>query len=154
MLEDEEQSHRIAERVGRYLAANDRLACQFGMRLESVRPGACRVSMAVTPDMLNAAGATHGGVTFTLADFAFAVASNSHGRLAVGLSAAMQYPAASRSGDVLTAEAEEASLGRTTGVYQVSVRRGDGTLVGLFSGTVFRRDELLDEMIEKDEALR
>lgn len=154
MSNEEEQPHRIAERVGRYLAANDRMARQFGMRLESVRPGACRVSMTVSPDMLNAAGATHGGVTFTLADFAFAVASNSHGRLAVGLSATMQYPAASRSGDVLTAEAEEASLGRSTGVYQVSVRRGDGTLVGLFSGTVFRRDELLHDLMEKGEAMR
>lgn len=154
MLEEEEQSHRTAECVGRYLAANDRMARQFRMQLEAVRPGACRVSMTVTPEMLNAAGATHGGVTFTLADFAFAVASNSHGRLAVGLSATMQYPAASRSGDVLTAEAEEISLGRNTGVYQVSIRRGDGALVGFFSGTVFRRDELLSELMDKGDALR
>ena len=76
-----------AERIGRWLAQRDRFARLLGIELEEVGPGFCRVGLTVTGDMLNAVGLTHGGVTFSLADFAFAVASNSHGRVAVALSA-------------------------------------------------------------------
>jgi len=130
-----------AERVGHWMAGADRFARLLGIRLEQVRPGYCKVTMRVTDDMVNGVGTTHGGATFTLADFAFAIAGNSHGRTAVALSTQMSYPAASRSGDTLTAEAFEESLGGRTGLYRVEVRRDDGVLVGLFIGTVFRRNE-------------
>ena len=94
-----------AERIGRWMERNDRLARLLGMRLEQVAPGHFRVSMEVTGDMLNAVGLTHGGATYSLADFAFAVASNSHGTVAVALNTHMSYPAASRLGDRLVAEA-------------------------------------------------
>ena len=132
-----------AETVGRWMAEADRFARGLGIRLESVSPGCCEVAMTVTAEMLNGVGTTHGGATFTLADFAFAVAANSHGRAAVALSTQMSYPAASRAGDPLTATASEESLGGRTGLYRVEVRRGDGTLVGLFTGTVFRRSDAI-----------
>ena len=40
-------------------------------------------------------------------------------------------------------EALQESLGGRTGLYRVEVRRGDGTLVGLFTGTVFRRSDAI-----------
>ena len=136
-----------AERIGRWLARRDRFARLLGIELEEVGPGFCRVGLTVTGDMLNAVGLTHGGVTFSLADFAFAVASNSHGRVAVALSAQMSYPAASRQGDRLTAQAREDNRTGRTGLYTIEVRGQDGTLVGLFTGTVFRRsDSLADWM--------
>jgi acyl-coenzyme A thioesterase PaaI-like protein len=58
-----EVSRDDAERIGRWMEQNDRLARLLGMRLEAVRPGSCRVSMEVTADMLNAVGLTHGGAT-------------------------------------------------------------------------------------------
>ena len=136
-----EEAQRTAERVGRWMEGADRFARLLGIRLDEVRPGYCRVVMAVTDDMVNGVGTTHGGATFTLADFAFAIAGNSHGRTAVALSTQMSYPAASRVGDTLTAEAFEESLGGRTGLYRIEVRRTDGELVGLFTGTVFRRSE-------------
>jgi acyl-coenzyme A thioesterase PaaI-like protein len=42
----------------------------------------------------------------------------------------------SRTGDVLTAVAEEVTRGRTLGTYRVTVTRSDGRVVGLFTGTV------------------
>ena len=130
-----------AENIGRWMEQNDRLARLLGMRLESVEPGQCRVSMDVTGDMLNAVGLTHGGATYSLADFAFAVASNSHGTVAVALTTQMSYPAASRQGDRLIAEARENNCGSKTGLYTIEVKTQTGRLVGLFSGTVFRRGE-------------
>ena len=130
-----------AERVGRWLEQEDRLARLLGMELIAVTPGACQVRMAVRADMLNAVGLTHGGATYALADFAFAVASNSHGTVAVALTTQMSYPAASRLGDTLIAEAREVSRGERTGLYAIEVRTATGKLVGHFSGTVFRRGE-------------
>jgi acyl-CoA thioesterase len=138
-----------AQRIGRWMEQNDRLARLLGMRLEAVRPGSCRVSMEVTADMLNAVGLTHGGATYSLADFAFAVASNSHGTVAVALNTQMNYPAASKLGDVLTAEAREENCGSKTGLYTIEVRTDKGRLVGLFSGTVFRRGEPIAEWMDK-----
>jgi acyl-CoA thioesterase len=138
-----------AERIGRWMAQNDRLAGLLGMRLEEVAPGSCRVSLQVSEDMLNAVGLTHGGVTYSLADFAFAVASNSHGTVAVALTTQMSYPAASRVGDRLTANAREENLGGKTALYSIEVRSDSGKLVGLFSGTVFRRDDRVSDWMKE-----
>jgi acyl-CoA thioesterase len=137
-----------AERIGRWMEQHDRLAGLLGMRLEEVSPGACRVSLEVTRDMLNAVGLTHGGVTYSLADFAFAVASNSHGTVAVALTTQMSYPAASRAGDRLIATSHEESRGSKTGLYRITVHTGAGKLVGAFSGTVFRRDDPLSDWMQ------
>ncbi len=146
MSDQNEQTE--AERIGRWMERDDRLARLLGMRLESVAPGRCRVSMQVSSDMLNAVGLTHGGVTYSLADFAFAVASNSHGTVAVALTTQMSYPAASRQGDTLIAEACENNCGSKTGLYTIEVKTGKGRLVGLFSGTVFRRGEPIAEWMD------
>ena len=132
-----------AERIGAWMAREDRLARLLGMELTAVSPGACEVRLVVRDDLLNAVGLTHGGATYALADFAFAVASNSHGEVAVALSTQMSYPAASRVGDTLIATATEQSRGARTGLYGIEVRTQRGKLVGLFTGTVFRRGEPL-----------
>ncbi len=142
-MTDENEAQHQAEVVGHWMAEADLFARGLGIRLVSVAPGRCEVTMPVTEAMHNGVGTTHGGATFTLADFAFAIAANSHGRTAVALSTQMSYPAASRAGDTLTAVAAEESLGGRTGLYRVEVRRGDGTLVGLFTGTVFRRSDAI-----------
>ncbi|MCB1858219.1 MAG: hotdog fold thioesterase [Gammaproteobacteria bacterium] len=129
------------------MSQRDRFARMLGIEVEMVSPGYCRASLRVTEQMLNAVGLTHGGVTFSLADFAFAVASNSHGRVAVALTAQISYPEASRLGDKLIAEARESHKTGRTGHYGIEVRTAGQQLVGLFSGTVFRRtDKLTDWM--------
>ncbi len=132
-----------AARIGAWMARDDRLARLLGMELTAVSPGTCEVRLVVRDDLLNAVGLTHGGATYALADFAFAVASNSHGEVAVALSTQMSYPAASRVGDTLIASATELSRGARTGLYSIEVRTATGKLVGLFTGTVFRRGEPL-----------
>ena len=140
-----------AQDIGEWMRREDRFAGLLGMELEETAPGYCRVSMTVTEDMLNAVGITHGGVTFGLADFAFAVASNSHDRVAVALSAQINFPAASQLGDRLTAVAREQSRTGRTGLYGVEVRKGDKTLVGLFTGTVFRRPDSVSDWINGEQ---
>ena len=109
----------------------------LGIKLEEVRAGYARVAMEVTPDMHNFNGVTHGGAMFTLADTAFGLASNSRGT-ALALHISVNYVRATASGDRLTAVAEEEHLTRSTGVYRMTVFRGDET-VALLRGTVFRK---------------
>ncbi|OOZ36294.1 hotdog fold thioesterase [Solemya velesiana gill symbiont] len=89
--------------IGRWMAREDHYARLLGMELEAVEEGYARVGMTVTSDMLNSVGITHAGVTFGMADFAFAVASNSHGTVAVALTAQISYPAVNKEGDRLIA---------------------------------------------------
>lgn len=129
-----------ALKIAHFMREHDKVAVWLGVDLLEVRPGYARVAITVREDMLNAAGVCQGGVTFSLADFAFAVASNSHGKLALAVSAQIYYPASSRLGDRLIAEAREVNLTEKTGIYEVEVRKEDGTLVAFFTGQVVRRD--------------
>jgi len=141
MLDQQE----LAETIGRWMEQQDRFARLLGIKLQQVAPGYCQVTLDVTSDMLNAVGITHGGVTFALADFAFAVASNSHGKAAVAITAQINYPSASRVGEQLVAEAREANRTGRTGLYNIEVRNGEGKLMAQFTGTVYRRsDEVMD----------
>ncbi len=134
-----------AEEIGRWMEQQDKFARLLDIQLEAARPGYARASLTVRPDMLNAVKVTQGGVTFTLADFAFAVASNSHGTTSLALSTQLSFPGSSREGDRLVAEAREENSTRRTGLYTVEVKTGEGQLVGLFSGTVFRRSDKIAE---------
>ena len=49
-----------------------------GVKIEEAREGYARCSLTLTPLHRNAMGAVMGGVMFTLADLAFAIAANSH----------------------------------------------------------------------------
>jgi acyl-CoA thioesterase len=84
--------------------------------------------------MVNGHAIAHGGLVFTLADSAFAVACNTYGMVTVASGADITFVAPARLGDVLLAEAvEQATFGRS-GVTDVRVTNQDGDLVAMFRG--------------------
>ncbi|MFP4039115.1 MAG: PaaI family thioesterase [Desulfosudaceae bacterium] len=118
---------------------NDRFARYIGLRLVEVVIGYARAEMIVDDNHLNGLGLAHGGAVFSLADLAFAAASNSHGVDAVAINVNMAYFKASRPGDHLTAEAEELSLSRKLGTYQITVTNQSGERVAVMQGTTYRK---------------
>ncbi len=116
---------------------DDLFPWKLGIELEDVRAGYARVSMVVAPDMHNFNSVTHGGALFTLADTAFGLASNTRGT-ALAMHISINYIKGTVSGDRLTAIAEEEHLTRSTGIYSMTVYRGEDT-VALLRGTVFRK---------------
>ena len=110
----------------------------LGLRAEVPAPGEARVWGTVRPEFLNSWGSAHGGFLYSVADAAFALASNSHGILAVALVTHMEYLQASRVGSEVEARASEVHAGRRTAVYRVEVRSGSA-LLAIFTGTVYRR---------------
>jgi acyl-CoA thioesterase len=122
--------------------AGDRFAAGAGIELLSVAEGSARARLAVEERHLNAAGVVQGGALFTLADLAFAAASNSRGRVALATSAEIRFVKAVRSG-VLVAEAREEAASRRFSTCVVRVSDEAGELVALFTGTAFRKDDPL-----------
>ncbi|HEX6342008.1 hydroxyphenylacetyl-CoA thioesterase PaaI [Umezawaea sp.] len=87
--------------------------------------GTARLAMTITETMINVHGIGHGGYVFLLADSAFAVACNSPGSVTVAAQAEIDFIAAVRLGDELVAEAvERVTFGRS-GIYDITVTRGD-----------------------------
>jgi acyl-CoA thioesterase len=103
----------------------DRASRDLGMELVEVGDGTAVVRMPVTGPMVNGHAIAHGGFVFLLADTAFACACNSRGPVTVAAGADITFVAPVRQGDVLVATAQErVSFGRS-GIYDVTVRRGE-----------------------------
>jgi acyl-CoA thioesterase len=121
-------------------AENDRFAAHCGIELLSVSAGQARAKMTLRPDHLNGLGSVQGGAIFTLADLAFAAASNSHGPVAVAINVSISFIKAAQTG-TLWAEAREVSKNFKLGYYTVEVKDDTGELVALFQGLAYRKSE-------------
>jgi acyl-CoA thioesterase len=126
-------AQEVATRAAEAMWAGDAASQALGMELVRVAPGRATVRMTVREDMVNGHAIGHGGLTFTLADSAFAFACNSYNRSTVAAHCEIRFLAPTRLGDVLVASAVERSRAGRDGVYGVSVHAGD-TLVADFVG--------------------
>src|SRR5262245_34930912 len=113
--------------------ADDLASQALGMRLEAVGPGTATLRMTVRDDMVNGHGIGHGGLTFAVADSAFAFACNSYNRRTVAAGAEIRFRAPTRAGDELVATAVERERDGRDGIYDVTVTVGD-TVVATFVG--------------------
>jgi acyl-CoA thioesterase len=138
MKRTDAERQALAERSAKALFDPDRASQALGMRIVSVAPQACTVTMAVRPDMCNGHSICHGGMIFTLADSAFAFACNSEGEATVAASASIDFLAAAREGDVLTATAHELWRGGRSGIYEITVANQAGERIALFRGRSHR----------------
>jgi len=123
-----------AEKSAEVMWNNDKASVWFGMSIVSVDEGHAVLSLTVNKDHLNGLDICHGGVTFALADSAFAFACNSRNHATVAQHNNISYLAAAKLGDVLTAEAKEVSLEGRNGIYDVNVIDQNGKAIAIFRG--------------------
>ena len=126
--------NEIAEACAQVMWADDQASQGLGMVLERVSPGAAVVSMTIRPEMTNGHGICHGGFIFSLADSAFAFACNSYNQRTVAQHCAVTFLRPGRRGDTLTAHAVERNRSGRSGIYDVTVRDGQGEVVAEFRG--------------------
>lgn len=119
------------------LLSNDKFSEWLGVRIEDVRDGYCKLSYDIRTEMLNGFGTAHGGVIFSAADSALAVASNSYGQLNVALEVSISFIRPGILGKTLSVEAIEVSKGKTTAVYDIRTINEEGKIVAMFKGTVY-----------------
>ncbi|MFQ6000559.1 MAG: hotdog fold thioesterase [Anaerolineae bacterium] len=110
----------------------------MGITPLKVEEGYSLMAMTVGENMLNFHSIAHGGAIFTLADAAFAAASNSYGIKAVALNVNITYLSTVEAGVRLLAEAKEESQGDRIRLYHIRVTTEDGRLVASFQGLVYR----------------
>lgn len=118
----------IATRSAEAMWAADRAIQALGIIVDQVGPGRARLRMTVRADMVNGHGIGHGGLTFALADSAFAFACNSRNRVTVAAGAEIRFRRPTRLGEELTAEATEHSRSGPDGRYEVVVRCGEAVV--------------------------
>ncbi|MET3473212.1 acyl-CoA thioesterase [Novosphingobium sp. 1529] len=106
----------------------------WNLQILDVADGYARVAMQIRPDMTNGHGTVHGGMTFALADSAFAYACNSHNVRTVGQAASIVYLAPARVGETLIAEAQMVARQGRSGVCNVVITAEDGRVIATFQG--------------------
>ena len=119
---------------------NEPYANYLGMELVELEPGFAKVTLSPTAHMLNTHGTVHGGIIFSLADYAFAAASNSYGTTAVGVTNTIHYMSAGIADQLLTAEASEIKKTRRLAWYRIDVWSND-VLCATMEALVYRKSE-------------
>ena len=129
------------------MMAADAASAGLGIELVECSPGYAVTRMLVRPDMANGYAIAHGGLVFAMADTAFACACNSHGDVTVAAGADITFVAPARVGDVLVAEAVERTRFGRSGLYDVTVRRGQD-IIAEFRGRSHRPAARPDGRVE------
>ncbi len=113
---------------------SDRYATENGAVVESFGEKTAVCALTLTSRHRNAMGNVMGAVYFTLADFAFAVATNHEKMSTVSLTSEISFFGQPKD-DRLTAEATCVKDGRSTCYYRVDVKDGTGRMCAAVSVT-------------------
>jgi acyl-CoA thioesterase len=119
---------------------DDQFAERCNIELLSVTSGRASARMTLHPHHRNGIGTVQGGAIFTLADFTFAAAANSHGAVSVAVNASITFMKAAGTG-TLWAEARELAMNFKIGTYSVEIKDDQGDLVAHFQGLAYRKKE-------------
>tara|TARA_B110000046_G_scaffold88140_1_gene96242 strand:+ start:2842 stop:3255 length:414 start_codon:yes stop_codon:yes gene_type:complete len=116
---------------------NDAFSKWLGIELINISRGYAKIKMTVREEMTNGFKIAHGGITYSLADSAFAFASNSWGEQAVSIETSISHTKPVQIDDVLTAETSMKNKSKRLAIYNVTVTNQNEKVVALFKGTVF-----------------
>ena len=139
MKEHKPNIDRKAEPV-RYsveVVGGDPFSHMLGIVVEEAGDSYSRVSLKLKPEYCNSEARAHGGVIFSLADQAFAIACNSRGYMAFGAEMKINYFEATKAGDTVTAEAKPIDIRKRISLWNIEVRNQESTLVAAAQGLAY-----------------
>lgn len=123
-------------------AMQDRLAPLFpglmGVKLTALTPERVTAEMPVRPDLCTAGGILHGGAYMAFADTLGAVGTVMNlgpGKSTTTTDSSTKFIAGAKVGTKVTAESVALHRGRTTMVWQTTIRNADGKLCAVVSQT-------------------
>ena len=118
---------------------HDEFARQNGIEIVEIAEGYARTQVSIEPRHLNAGGYVQGGLLFTLADLAFAAATNSHGTLTVTSTANITFVRGANKG-IITAQAQELVNHPHLPFCEVRVTDEAGNLLAIFTASGYRKE--------------
>jgi acyl-CoA thioesterase len=127
-----------AIKIVQMMLSKDAFSQWLGLEILEIAAGRCTLKAEIRQEMLNGFGMSHGGITFSMADSAFAFASNSRGMEAVSIETSISHVRPVFAGDTITAVATEKNLSNSFGLYEVNLSNQNNKKVAFFKGTVFR----------------
>ena len=110
----------------------------MGVRLTALSPERVLAEMAVRPDLCTAGGILHGGAYMAFADTLGAVGTFIQlgaGQRTTTTDSSTKFMAGARQGSVVTGECVALHRGRTTQVWQTSIRNAEGKLCAVVTQT-------------------
>jgi len=117
----------------------DRFAVEVvGIEMVAVAPNYAKTKLTIEPRHFNGVNIAQGGVYFTLADYAFALASNNDTETVVAVEVGMSFLKPTKSG-TLYAEATLLSRSKSLVSYDIPITNEQGELVARFYGRGFVR---------------
>ena len=117
--------------------SNDRFAMNTGCEIQSADKDGAVVSLDVEEKHFNGNGTVQGGVIFTLADFACAVAANAEELAFVSADGSISFMNAA-TGKKLVAEAEVVKKGKTLAFCEAVITDENNRLIAKTSFTMCR----------------
>jgi len=117
----------------------DTFAHKLGIEILEAEEGRSHVTMPLNRDTANALGNVHGGVIFSIADFAFATACNSEGVLSVAIESSIQYLAPCLSEGRLEAKGMKIGETRRLGFYRIEVFPPDGEVIAVIQAISYKK---------------
>lgn len=118
---------------------HDEFARQNGIEIVEIAEGYARTQVRIEPRHLNAGGYVQGGVLFTLADLAFAAATNSHGTLTVTSTANITFVRGA-TGGIITAQAQELVNHHHLPFCEVRIIDSGSNLLAIFTASGYRKE--------------
>jgi len=131
--QEREVSDMIAELKSR--EKEEPIASFLKMRLLELKPGHAKVTMKLAPEYQNFNSFVFGGIIMSIADQAFAYASNSVAFPSVATQFSIHFIAGADPDDELTAECQVVRSGRRVGISETTVTNQEGKLIAKATGT-------------------
>ena len=130
----------MVEKIENFFEEKDRFAKLLGFEIVEFSKGYAKVQADIKDEYLNGADIVHGGFLFSLADYAFALSSNSHNNFSLAINANIMFQKAISKGK-LTAVAKELTRSKKIATYEVKIFDENTNLIASFCGTVYRKDK-------------
>lgn len=119
------------------VVGSDPFSRMLGIVVEDAQDSYSKVSLKIKPEFCNSEARSHGGVIFSLADQAFAIACNSRGYMAFAAEMKINYFEATKAGDIVTAEAKPIDIRKRISLWNIEVRNQDAVLIAVAHGLAY-----------------
>ncbi len=133
-MQQEEIQSSIVEAL-KAKADKEPVARFLGTELIELSTGYAKVTMEMKPEYINFNDVVFGGIIMSLADQAFAYATNSVFTPNVASQFNIHFVASASAGDRLTAECRVVKAGKRVCISEMTVTNQDGKLIAKASGT-------------------